>query len=130
MVDAITGGDPAASTCIIGKLREREKSGSTFLNEGVALPHARVERLDQPQIAVGLTHGGVMDSPAEAPIEVVFMLLTPAEGAARTCGCWPRQAACCKAASCAAASPKPAPQTQPWKKSAVGNNRAVQPRPS
>jgi two-component system sensor histidine kinase KdpD len=66
---------------VLDRLLAREKAGSTFLNEGVALPHARVEGLTEPQVALGLTHGGVLDSPAERPIEAVFMLLSPAQGA-------------------------------------------------
>ncbi len=73
-------GFPSADV-ILAKLQEREETGSTFLNEGVALPHARVENLSKPQIALGLTQGGVLDSPTETPIEAVFMLLSPAEGA-------------------------------------------------
>ena len=67
---------------IVARIHEREQTGSTFLNEGVALPHARIEGLAQPQIALGLTHAGVLDSPIEKPIEAIFMLLSPAEGAA------------------------------------------------
>jgi mannitol/fructose-specific phosphotransferase system IIA component (Ntr-type) len=47
------------------------------LNEGVALPHARVEEFDTPKIALGLTHGGVLDGGTDKPIEAVFMLLSP-----------------------------------------------------
>ena len=65
---------------LVSKLREREAGGSTFLNEGVALPHARIAGLTLPHIAIGLTHGGVMDSPSEKPVDVVFMLLTPTDG--------------------------------------------------
>ena len=79
MVNSISEGlDPAV---ILEKLREREDSGSTFLNEGIALPHARVEALSSPRIALGLTRAGVLDSPAEKPIEAVFMLLSPTTGA-------------------------------------------------
>jgi mannitol/fructose-specific phosphotransferase system IIA component (Ntr-type) len=80
LVQTITGGATPAAQSIIDRLREREKTGSTFLNEGVALPHARLESLTRPEIALGLTHAGVLDSPADKPIEVVFMLLSPAEG--------------------------------------------------
>jgi two-component system sensor histidine kinase KdpD len=66
---------------ILEKLNEREKQGSTFLNEGVALPHARLEGLENPQVALGLTHGGVLDVPTERPIEAVFLLLSPMSGA-------------------------------------------------
>ena len=50
------------------------------MNEGVALPHARLESLAEPQIVLGLTHEGVLDSPTEKPIEAVFLLLSPATG--------------------------------------------------
>jgi two-component system, OmpR family, sensor histidine kinase KdpD len=63
------------------KLMEREAQGSTYLNEGVALPHARLEGLDGPEMALGLTHGGVLDAETERPVEVVFMFLSPASGA-------------------------------------------------
>lgn len=82
MARAITGGDAATADAITSKLQEREASGSTFLNEGVALPHARIEGLDSPVVAVGITKEGVLDAPTEQPIEVVFMLLSPATGPA------------------------------------------------
>jgi two-component system sensor histidine kinase KdpD len=66
---------------ILRKLTEREALGSTFLNEGVALPHARLDELMSPQVALGLTHGGVLDAPTEKPIEAVFLLLSPSSGA-------------------------------------------------
>ncbi len=81
LVGAITDGQPRLASEIMGRLKEREKIGSTFLNEGVALPHARIESLKGPQIAVGLTHQGVLDAPTDKPIEVVFMLLSPTTGA-------------------------------------------------
>jgi two-component system, OmpR family, sensor histidine kinase KdpD len=66
---------------VLRKLAERESQGSTFLNEGVALPHARLEELISPQVALGLTHAGVLDAPTDKPIEAVFLLLSPASGA-------------------------------------------------
>ena len=66
---------------ILQKLAEREAQGSTFLNEGVALPHARIDGLESPQIALGLTHAGVLDAPTQRPIEAVFLLLSPSNGA-------------------------------------------------
>jgi two-component system sensor histidine kinase KdpD len=82
LVKAITANTPSLSEgVVLAKLAERENQGSTFLNEGVALPHARIEGLDSPQCALGLTHSGVLDAPTEKPIEVVFLLLSPASGA-------------------------------------------------
>jgi two-component system sensor histidine kinase KdpD len=63
------------------RLRERESQGSTFLNEGVALPHAFVEGLGSPQVALGLTRAGVLDVGVDVDIEAVFLLLSPADRA-------------------------------------------------
>ena len=63
------------------KLAEREQQGSTFLNEGIALPHARLEKLDTPQVALGLTRAGLLDVVTEQPISAAFLLLSPATGA-------------------------------------------------
>jgi hypothetical protein len=40
------------------------------LNEGVGLPHARIDELDAPKIVLGLTRAGVLDAPIDAPVEV------------------------------------------------------------
>jgi two-component system sensor histidine kinase KdpD len=77
MVKSITGGELVAAEAILKKLNEREQTGSTFLNEGVALPHARMDELTAPKVALGLTHGGVLDAGTDTPIEAVFMLLSP-----------------------------------------------------
>ncbi len=70
--------DPSS---IVSRLEDRERQGSTFLNEGVALPHARIEGLDTPRVALGITQAGVVDGPTETPIEAVFLLLSPAGAA-------------------------------------------------
>jgi mannitol/fructose-specific phosphotransferase system IIA component (Ntr-type) len=59
------------------KIWEREQQGSTFFNEGVAFPHARMEGMDTPRVALGLTHAGIVDVATEKPVGVVFLLLTP-----------------------------------------------------
>ena len=63
------------------KIMERETQGSTFLNEGAAFPHARVSALPAPVVALGLTKGSVSDVSTEKPIEIVFLILSPAETA-------------------------------------------------
>ncbi|MGA3065946.1 MAG: PTS sugar transporter subunit IIA [Tepidisphaeraceae bacterium] len=77
---AFTGGELTAAERIAGKLAERERVGSTFLNEGVALPHARSDDVNEPRVAIGITQGGVMDAPTKEPIEVIFALLSPTTG--------------------------------------------------
>jgi len=82
MVAAIRAeGVKVDASSVVNRLREREERGSTFLNEGVALPHARIDELEAPQIVLGLTHAGVLDAPTDVPIDVVFMLLSPAKDA-------------------------------------------------
>jgi len=68
---------PVTPEFAVERMEAREAEGSTFLNEGVALPHARLKGLAAPQVALGITRAGVLDSPTANPIEVVFMLLTP-----------------------------------------------------
>jgi len=58
---------------------KREEQGSTFFNEGVAFPHVRVKGLSAPVVALGLTQAGVSDVATDKPIEIVFLILTPAE---------------------------------------------------
>ena len=82
LVKAITTNAPTLDeSALLAKLAEREDQGSTFLNEGVALPHARIEGLASPEVALGLTHAGVLDAPTDRPIEAVFLLLSPTTGA-------------------------------------------------
>ena len=80
LVDAAVGGrgigDPAA---ILGLVLKREEEGSTFFNEGVAFPHARVENLEKSVVAMGVTRRGVEDLSLEKPMEYIFLVLTPAE---------------------------------------------------
>jgi len=53
----------------------REAQGSTFLNEGAAFPHARLEGLASSRAALGLTRGGVLGSVAS--VNLVFLILSP-----------------------------------------------------
>jgi two-component system sensor histidine kinase KdpD len=80
LVDAAVGGsgvgDPAT---ILGVILKREEEGSTFFNEGVAFPHARIEGLKAPIVAMGITRQGVPDVSTEKPVEYIFLVLTPFE---------------------------------------------------
>ena len=60
-------------------IRKREEEGSTFFNEGVAFPHARIEGLKRSCVALGLTRRGVQDVVTEKPIECVFLIFSPAD---------------------------------------------------
>ena len=68
--------DPKA---IFNALRAREELGSTGLGEGFALPHARIEGLDCFfGIFVRLKRPVLFDSVDAKPVDLVFLLLTPA----------------------------------------------------
>ena len=69
-------GDPDT---LLKEVLKREEQGSTFFNEGVAYPHARISDLTAPRVALGLTRQGVSDVLTEKPIEIVFLILSPAE---------------------------------------------------
>jgi two-component system sensor histidine kinase KdpD len=60
-------------------IMKREEQGSTFFNEGVAFPHVRVNGLETPLVALGLTRQGVSDVSTEKSIEIVFLILSPAQ---------------------------------------------------
>ena len=67
-------GDPAT---VLGLVLKREEEGSTFFNEGMAFPHARVDNLDAPVVAMGVTRQGVQDVSAGRPVDYIFLVLTP-----------------------------------------------------
>jgi two-component system sensor histidine kinase KdpD len=64
---------------LFGEIMKREEQGSTFFNEGVAFPHVRFEGLAAPIVALGLTKEGVTDVSTEKPIEIVFLIISPAQ---------------------------------------------------
>jgi two-component system sensor histidine kinase KdpD len=72
---AINGYPSLQSDFIWQKLQERENQGSTFMNEGIGLPHARLPELQNPILALGITHSGILDHPMK--IEMVFLFLLP-----------------------------------------------------
>jgi two-component system sensor histidine kinase KdpD len=71
---ALKGHPSLQDEVIWQKLQERENQGSTFLNEGIGLPHARLPELQSPILALGITHFGILDHPT---VEMVFLFLLP-----------------------------------------------------
>ena len=68
---------------IFDALRNREKLGSTGIGEGIALPHAPIADLSTPfAMLVRLARPVDFDSIDGTPVDVVFLLLTPANGQA------------------------------------------------
>ena len=64
---------------LLRAIMEREEQGSTFFNEGVAFPHLRSDGLTTSVVSIGLTKLGVSDVSTEKPIELVFLILSPAQ---------------------------------------------------
>jgi len=59
-------------------LLEREALGSTSLGHGVALPHARVDKLDKPMaIFLRLAKPIALNAPDDEPVDLVLALLMP-----------------------------------------------------
>ena len=57
---------------------ERERVASTGLGDEVAIPHAAVEGLESPVLALGLAPQGIdFDAPDGKPAKLVFLLLMP-----------------------------------------------------
>jgi PTS system nitrogen regulatory IIA component len=64
-------------------LWEREKLGSTGTGQGIAIPHARVAKLDRIiGMFVRLATPVPFESLDDAPVDLVFLLLTPADAGA------------------------------------------------
>lgn len=57
----------------------RELQGSTFFGEDIAIPHARVEDLDQPVIALGLSAHGIFEHETGRSTRIMFLLLSPGD---------------------------------------------------
>jgi len=70
---------PAGPESLFEAIRRRENQGSTFFNEGAAFPHVRIPDWPRSIIALGLTRRGISDVATDKPIELVFLLLSPAE---------------------------------------------------
>ncbi|WP_018148371.1 PTS sugar transporter subunit IIA [Henriciella marina] len=63
---------------IFDAVLERERLGSTGVGEGVAIPHARIERLSRPIGGfVRLETGVDFDAVDERPCDLIFMLIAP-----------------------------------------------------
>lgn len=58
----------------------RESQASTGLGDRVAVPHARLDGLERPLVAVALCDGGVdFDAPDGAPAQIIVLILTPTD---------------------------------------------------
>lgn len=67
--------DPHLITALV---LAREDIAGTSLEHGVAIPHARTDRITQPMVMVGVSEEGIdWDSPDGEPTGVVVLIVTP-----------------------------------------------------
>ncbi len=56
---------------------KREQSISTAIGEGVAIPHAKVEGIFEPCIAVGICPEGIAcETPDSKPVKIIFVIVS------------------------------------------------------
>jgi len=64
-------------------LMEREQLGSTAVGHGVAIPHGKIEGLDKlTGILITLSDPVDFDAADDAPVDILFGLLAPADASA------------------------------------------------
>jgi PTS system nitrogen regulatory IIA component len=67
---------------VIDKISKREKVGSTGIGGGIAVPHAKIDGLQTVLCGFGRVTAGIdFDAVDGAPVNIVFMLLTPKNNA-------------------------------------------------
>ena len=77
LVDLLGGRqEHIVSEDVVRLLERREQEASTFLSEGIALPHVRIPDLAMPRMALGLLRAGLSDA-GSGKIEQVFLILCP-----------------------------------------------------
>jgi mannitol/fructose-specific phosphotransferase system IIA component (Ntr-type) len=78
LVSAVAPGTGLAADLIAATVWQREKTMSTALPHGLAVPHARLAGLARPIVAVGISRDGVaFDSEDAIPTQLIFLILTP-----------------------------------------------------
>lgn len=70
---------PAITTSkLVQILEEREKLGSTGIQDGIAIPHGKVPELEQILVACGISQEGIdFESHDGKPTNIFFVLLAP-----------------------------------------------------
>jgi two-component system sensor histidine kinase KdpD len=79
LVDSIKGVAVDDPKTVLIQLLKREEQSSTFLNEGVAFPHFRIEGLPKPAVSLGIAKKGISDLSTDQPVNLIFLLLSPKE---------------------------------------------------
>lgn len=79
LASALAGPSGVDPEIVAGAAIAREHLVPTALGGGVAAPHARLEELGAPAIAIGVSRPGLpFDAPDGAPVRLVVLIVTPA----------------------------------------------------
>ena len=71
--------EPGLENSFLDKVLQRDKQSNTALGHGIAFPHARIEGLNRPAIAMGLIKDGInFNAPDGQDVKLVFLFLFPA----------------------------------------------------
>lgn len=63
---------------ILETILEREKLGSTGIGQGIAVPHAKTDQIENLVGAVGISNSGIsFDSLDGEPVNVIFLIIAP-----------------------------------------------------
>lgn len=65
---------------LVKEVLDRERAGTTVVMDGLALPHARVEGLDRPYVAIATSVRGIQwPGENKGRVHIVFLMLIPRE---------------------------------------------------
>ena len=58
-------------------LFERELQGGTFVGADIAIPHAKLDNLNKPVLAIGVSRVGIYDAESGKTTRIMFLILSP-----------------------------------------------------
>jgi len=79
LLDACCRERPEIAKSTWEALLKREQQGGTFVGDHVAIPHALVEGLRQPLVALGVCRAGIQDAQTGHGVQIMVLLLSPSE---------------------------------------------------
>ena len=78
IANIVAGRTELSESAIYGNLLNRERLGSTALGRGFAVPHARVENLDETLACFFRLKDAVnFEAPDDVPVDLVFTIVIP-----------------------------------------------------
>ncbi len=76
------GDVPVNGEAMVEVLLEREKLGSTGIGEGVAIPHGKLQGLENLIVSLGISKSGIdFESLDGNPVHIFFLLMAPENSA-------------------------------------------------